>query len=185
MTGVNRALAGLALMLGGAAWFIGEPQGGAPGSGERQVTALDLATWIRAGRPQLAVFDVRDAAEFEEFHLPTALHVSLDTLAHLSAPRDALVVVYAADAVAAEVARGRLEEVGYQDVRVLARGVEDWLASVLNPRLSSTASAAERERFEAVSELSRYFGGLPRIVERVDSQPRGLLERTLRRGCAF
>jgi 3-mercaptopyruvate sulfurtransferase SseA len=78
---------------------------------------------------------------------------------------------------------------GRADVRVLPDGVGDWLRDVLNPTITADAPAAAREQFAAQAALSRYFGGLPRVL-RDGTAPdtastAGLLRRTSRRGCAF
>ena len=44
------------------------------------VTAIELATWIKDRKPGLRVIDVRSAAEFDNFHLPTAERIPLDAL---------------------------------------------------------------------------------------------------------
>jgi hypothetical protein len=67
-------------------------------------------------------------------------------------------------------------------------GISDWLTEILNPRRARAESPDVVAAFEMKAELSRYFGGLPRIT---DDEPEGMtstaavLTKTKRRGCAF
>jgi len=83
-----------------------------------------------------------------------------------------------------------LKALGYDSVRVMPDGVREWLVDILNPTLPNDASPAARAAFQAQADLSRYFGGLPRIVPAgavvADSTSTAhLLRSTGRRGCAF
>src|SRR5437868_15225004 len=48
---------------------------------EDHVTALELAKWIKERRPGLRVLDVRSRQEYDAYHVPTAEHLSLDSVA--------------------------------------------------------------------------------------------------------
>jgi hypothetical protein len=58
-------------------------------------------------------------------------------------------------------------------------GFEAWRDEVLFPHLRADASERERQRFAPRAQLSRYFGGTPRVLEpgTDPAQPRS------RRGC--
>lgn len=198
MTRVEAGLAGTALLLGVGAAVAGTPAGPSAALdrslpelvAEDRVTALDVAAWLRARRDDLTVLDVRPAdADFEQFHLPRARHVPVPGLRDTALARTGTIVVYADGGDLAARAWVVLRAMGYEDVRVLPDGVREWLTDVLAPTLSEDASPAEREAFAAQADLSRYFGGLPRIVPAGVSADTtataGLLRRASRRGCAF
>ena len=150
------------------------------------VTALELAHWIRNDKPGLRVIDVRDTAAFEAFAIPGAEHVSLGRVQRISAQLGQTVVLYGEnDASVAEAARA-LPRADVSNVLVLRGGVDEWartiMAPVLPPNPSPDQAAASRE----IAEMSRWFGGVPRIGEvtstGVDSL-RASLARIQRRGC--
>jgi rhodanese-related sulfurtransferase len=194
----HAVLAGTALVLGGAAAVIGGPRSADASldrpltdlAAEHQVSALDVAAWLRARRAGLTILDVRpDSAAFADFHLPQARHEPVAGLREADVDRGATVVVYADGGDLAARAWIVLRALDHTDVRVLPDGVREWLVNVLNPTIAAGAAPAERERFAAQAELSRYFGGLPRVLRQGvapdTSATAGLLRRTVRRGCAF
>lgn len=135
-------------------------------SGDALVDPLVLAAMIR-DRAAVRLLDVRDSSAFIRFSLPTAVHATLPELARLVAEEEssgvgAPIVVYddgGGDALRAWLLLRRL---GHPDVRLLRAGVAGWLDHVLSPTLPA-GSAEERARFEQVADLSRYFGGMPRV----------------------
>ena len=56
------------------------------------VTAIELAGWIKNRRPGLRVVDVRSKEAFEEYHVPMAERVPLDSLSAIHfAPSETIV----------------------------------------------------------------------------------------------
>jgi rhodanese-related sulfurtransferase len=126
------------------------------------VSAIELASWLRAGRAGLRVIDVRSPSEFRAYHVPTAENVPLDALtAARFAPGDTI-VVYSEAGVHGAQAWVFLRALGHRRVYFLRRGLDEWLDDVMSPTLAPDASPAERAEFAHVAELSRWFGGLPR-----------------------
>lgn len=195
---VHVVLAAAALLLGAGAGLVGGPRSPEASldrplneiAAEHAVSALEVAGWLRARRANLAILDVRaDSASFADFHLPQARHAPLAELRDAAIDPAATVVVYADGGDLAARAWIVLRALGPADVRVLPDGVGDWLRDVLNPTIAADAPTVERERFATQAALSRYFGGLPRVL-RAGTAPdtastAGLLRRTARRGCAF
>jgi rhodanese-related sulfurtransferase len=194
----HAALAAAALVLAGGAGLIGGPRS-ADGSldrpltalaAEHEVSALEVAEWLRARRADLTILDVRpDSAAFADFHLPRARHEPLTGLRKAAVDTGATIVVYADGGDLAARAWVVLRSIGHRDVRVLPDGVRDWVVELLNPTIAAGAAPEERERFAAQAALSRYFGGLPRVLREGEtpdtSATAGLLRTTARRGCAF
>src|SRR3954452_21299589 len=101
----RRALAVSALALGALAAIVRTPVPQESGvdvaalarAVEREddhITAIELATWIKDRKPGLRVIDVRSAAEFDNFHLPTAERIPLDALVRTPFTDQDIVVLY-------------------------------------------------------------------------------------------
>jgi rhodanese-related sulfurtransferase len=121
-----------------------------------------LAARLIAGDPLLRVFDLRSAAEFEEMHIPTARHASVETLLRDVLPQETTLVLYSEDGAGAARAGASLRLRGYRHILVLREGLYEWIARVIEPRLAVDATPAERAAFEIAAAQSRFFGGLPR-----------------------
>lgn len=179
MIDARRLLAIAAIVLGGGAAASESIDSADPrllagdiAVGRDRITAVALAERIAAGRgPRL--FDLRTSAEFEQFHIPSAEHVTLDSLAGLDLPRSTPVVLYAEDAVRSAQAWTLMRLRGYRDVAYLREGLYEWIARVHEPALALDATPAERADFERLAMLSRYFGGRPRVDVRRSELPAG------------
>lgn len=170
---VARWLAGVALGLAALAAVAGSPFVARHGSidvaalaqtvarEEDHVTALELAQWIKDRRPGLRVLDVRPAADYESYHVPTAQHLALDSLASTPFHADETLVLYSEGGAHAAQAWVFLRALGYRHVFFLRGGLYEWLEQVMSPTLADT-NAAARDSFTRAAVLSRYFGGVPR-----------------------
>ncbi len=187
----NTLLTGAALTLAVLAAVAGSPfpVDADYGSADRGavIDVVDVAQWIRDQRDGLQIVDVRAAQSFARFNIPTARNIPIAELGVSGLDTAGVVVVYGDTADVEEGARAILGALGFDSVFVLPSGADSWVAEILNPMVPRDASEAERTAFDRVAELSRYFGGLPRVVDRVefDQSARVSLEKTLRRGCAF
>jgi rhodanese-related sulfurtransferase len=126
------------------------------------ISALTLAERIMRGDATLRIFDLRSAAEFNEFHIPTAHQISINSLARESLPRQANIILYSEGGAHAAQAWVLLRMRGYPNVLFLREGIYEWLSRVAEPRLAIDPTAAERAEFERAAPLSRFFGGDPR-----------------------
>jgi rhodanese-related sulfurtransferase len=174
---MRRVLAAAAAILGVLALLAGEaPERSADGSSagpppaRRQLSApasrwrysrraagatlepVQLAEWIRDREPHLRVIDVRSEGEFDEYHLPRAERLTPSTT---FAPDDTIVFV----------AGG--ERAVNRDVYVLRGGVQAWIDEVMNPTITANAPPSARAAYERASIVSRYFGGVPRVVDKL------------------
>lgn len=160
---MRRALLLIAIVAGALAPFAGNPERTAPqldvqrlanavAAEEDHVTAVELAGWIRDRKPRLRVVDLRGAAEFAAYHVPSAENVPLQSLVGARLPKNDTVVLISDGGAHAAQAWVFLEALGYRDVYFLRGGLQEWLDDVMNPA-SATPDLAE---------LSRYFGGAPR-----------------------
>jgi rhodanese-related sulfurtransferase len=128
------------------------------------VSPVELARWIRDARPGLDVIDSRDAVSFEAGHVATARNLPAGSFAKLAPERDATVVLYGESEETVTPLAATVSPDGSVDVYVLERGYDGWLDDVMAPRISDEASEAERAAFSEQAKLSRWFGGLPRVV---------------------
>ena len=133
------------------------------------ITAPDLAERIARNDGSVRVIDVRSSAEYAQFHIPTAIHMTAADLAEVALPHDAAVVLYSDDDARALEAWMVLRLRGHRNAFVLREGLYEWIARVHEPRLAVDATADERAEFERGAALSRFFGGFPRAdVPRVE-----------------
>ena len=103
--------------------------------------ALDGAVWI----------DVREADEWQEGHLPGAVHVPrghLESRIEGAAPHKSTpVVLYCASAARSAFAAKTLKELGYETVYSLAGGFTDWKRNGLDITMPRTLSPEKRTRY--------------------------------------
>lgn len=128
------------------------------------VTPMELARWIREARSDLDVIDTREPEEYAAGHIPTARNVPSTRFEGVPAMGHSTVVLYDESGVAVTSLAASVSPDGSVEVYVLERGIDGWLDEAMAPRLPDTATAAERAAFAEQAELSRWFGGLPRIV---------------------
>lgn len=128
------------------------------------MSAIQLAAWIRARRPHLRVIDVRTATEFHAFHIPGAEHVPLDRLAATAFAEGDTIVLYSEAGVHGAQAWVFLRALGHRRVYFLRNGLHEWLDDVMSPTIAADAPPVAQAAFARVAELSRWFGGSPRIT---------------------
>jgi rhodanese-related sulfurtransferase len=144
---------------------------------EDHITALELAQWIRERRPGLRIVDVRDAADFDIYHVPGAERMAIDSIAAVPFRADETIVLYSEGGAHAAQAWVFLRALGYKRVFFLRGGLYEWLEQVMNPALSADTSAAARLESGRVAALSRYFGGVPRRAAPGETLPVPSLSR--------
>lgn len=192
---IVRVLALAALTLGAFAAFAGSPR---PGNGidvvklahdveteADHVTAVELARWIRDRKPNLRVIDIRDSIEFEDFHIPLAERMPIEKVVATSFKPAETVVLYSGGGAHAAQAWVMLRARGDRNVFFLRGGAAEWIADVLNPQIPAKATDTEKQEWDSVAALSRYFGGVPRQVDSaIPSQAfKASIARVRGRGC--
>jgi rhodanese-related sulfurtransferase len=170
-------LAAAALVLGALAAFAGSPVAASnarvdvPGLAntvdreDDHVAAVELARWIKDGRQDLKIVDLRDSAEFEDYHIPGAERIALGDLTKTPFRKDDTIVLYSDGGAHAAQGWVFLRALGYKHVYFLRGGLYEWIDDVMNPTISPTASDSARGQFNAAAEISRYFGGVPRLSD--------------------
>jgi rhodanese-related sulfurtransferase len=168
MTTVHQALAIGAAVLGLAAAAADRPAVDPAAlaaeivSERDHITAPELAERIMGQDASLHVIDLRPRADYDAFHIPTAAQAPLETLARQAFPRGASIVLYSEGSTQSAQGWVLLRLRGERDVRFLREGMYEWLARVMEPRLATDATDAERQEFARAEAQSRFFGGQPR-----------------------
>ena len=147
-------------MAAGLAAWIGEP---APAvvAAAGEVTALTVGQWLHDRAEGLRIVDLRAAEEYSNGRLPRAERFEAAALSAAPFAEAGSVVVYAADDALAARAAESLRSRGV-DALVLRGGYTAWVDDVLAPEIP--AGAGDREPWRSRAELSRYFGGRPRVA---------------------
>jgi rhodanese-related sulfurtransferase len=170
--GTHQRLASLAAILGFLAVFAGSPYtsdidriASDAAAGATRVEPLALAAEIRA-QNGLVVVDVRDSAAYEEFHIPSAVHMPTGSLPHAGFSSSDRIALYGFDAADATAAWLVLRAAGVREVAIVTGNIDGWLFDVMEPWLPADATGAERAAFEETAAIARYFGG--RVRRNVD-----------------
>jgi hypothetical protein len=167
---IRRVLACAAALLGMLASFAGSPYRARPVVTE--IGAVELAEWIRDRKPELRIIDLRTEAEFDEYHLPRSERLASPASTTFK-PAETVVMV-SGDGQGID-----------RPVYVLRGGVRGWIDEVMNPTITANAPPAARAAFQRASSVSRYFGGVPRIVDRLEVKrtDAAAAKAVRRRGC--
>jgi sulfur-carrier protein adenylyltransferase/sulfurtransferase len=100
---------------------------------------------------QYAVVDVREQAEWDEGHLPRAVHIprgSLESRIEQTVPdRSQPIILYCAGGSRSAFAARTLEELGYENVASLAGGYTDWKRNGLPFEIPRVLDDAKRRRY--------------------------------------
>ncbi len=134
------------------------------------VSPVELADWIIQGKTDFRLIDLRSAAEFSQYHIPTAENVALSQLPDYGLGRNEKVILYSEGGIHSAQGWFLLRAEGYQGVYILRGGLEEWKDQVLYPSLPTGADAAQTAAFEKMKEISRYFGGTPQAAGQVPAQ---------------
>jgi hypothetical protein len=160
---IRRVLAVVAAVLGALALFSGSPRRVV------EVTPVELAEWIRDRKPALRIIDVRTEAEFDEYHVPRAERVA--SLASMTFKPTETIVLVSGDAQGID-----------RQIYILRGGVRGWIDEVKNPTITENATPDARAAFQRASIVCRYFGGVPRVVDKLPVK-RDDAKAVRRRGC--
>jgi molybdopterin/thiamine biosynthesis adenylyltransferase/rhodanese-related sulfurtransferase len=115
----------------------------------REIRAADAAAFLDSDRPY--VLDVREQDEWDEGHIPGAVHIPRGNLeSRVEATltdRARPVLVYCAGGSRSAFAAKTLAELGFDDVQSLAGGYTDWKRSGFPTQLSDSLPEEQRRRY--------------------------------------
>jgi len=114
----------------------------------REVTPQDVGALPPGGA---TIVDVREASEWEQGHLPDALHISksyVEQQIEGAVPdRDAPVILYCAGGVRSLFAAQSLERLGYTNVASMSGGFQAWKSAGLPWEAPVILSAEQKQRY--------------------------------------
>jgi molybdopterin/thiamine biosynthesis adenylyltransferase/rhodanese-related sulfurtransferase len=118
----------------------------------KEVDPRDVHELTRNGRNGAVIVDVREQHEFEEAHLPGAVHVPrgyLESRIEGSAPdKDSRVVLYCASGQRSALAAKTLgDELGYSNVESMTGGITLWKDRGFEVEVPRALNAEQRERY--------------------------------------
>ncbi|HEU4450317.1 MAG TPA: molybdopterin-synthase adenylyltransferase MoeB [Gaiellaceae bacterium] len=119
---------------------------------KREIEEVDVARASELrGRDGTIFVDVRERSEWDEGHIPGAVHVPrshLESRIEQAVPdRDAPVVLYCASGSRSAFAAKALEELGYENVSSLAGGFTDWKRNGFPFDLPRALDETKRRRY--------------------------------------
>ena len=126
------------------------------------VEAPELAAWIIEGRADYRLIDLRTEAEFEQYHIPTALNIPMNVLTDAGLGRQEKLVLYSEGGIHSAQAWMLLTAQGYKSVYMLKGGLDEWKDLVVFPVVADNPTPSERARDERLTSISAFFGGQPR-----------------------
>src|SRR5919201_1152592 len=117
-----------------------------------EIDAAEASQLVRdSERGRVAVVDVRERDEWDEGHLPGALHVPrghLESRIESAVPnKSGPVLVYCASGNRSAFAAKTLEELGYEHVASLAGGFTDWKRNGFPFEVPKALDDAKRRRY--------------------------------------
>jgi 3-mercaptopyruvate sulfurtransferase SseA len=118
------------------------------------------------------VIDLRPAVETDLVRVPRSERIPEPLDAARFRPDETVVLVSEDGGGPAARDWARLRAQGHRQVVVLHGGADRWVDDVLSPTLPAEAPPEDVAAFRRVSELSRYFGGVPRVLAPGEAAPR-------------
>lgn len=131
----------------------------------RYVTTDQVAQRLIENDPSLLLVDVRPAAEFNKFSLPTAVNVPMDSLLTSSGQEyfgnpGIRVVLFANDDILSDQAWVLLRRLAYKNNYVMTGGLNGWIETIIRPKEPpQTAPETAFEQYEFRKAARMYFTG--------------------------
>ncbi|MFP4334244.1 MAG: rhodanese-like domain-containing protein [Wenzhouxiangella sp.] len=132
-----------------------ERVGSAIARGEAQISIPDLSHKVIEDHGDFVLIDLREAADFEAFHIPGAVNVSAMEIVRPEKAREVAggrqIILYGDSTVAASQASAVLQVAGFNAL-ALAAGFDDWFAYTSDPNsqvasVDASVSASDRQAF--------------------------------------
>ncbi len=156
-------------------WDIAQPT--------RYITTDEVAKMVIEKDPLLLLVDVRPEKAYEDFSLTGALNVPLDSFA-VGYARDRLsfpkrnIVLYSNDDLRADQAWVLAKRMGFNNVYVLAGGLNQWIKTIIQPVAPpETASSEEFSLYTFRKGASVYFTGAKLQQETASREPVNIIRK--------
>lgn len=125
------------------------------------VTPEDLADWIIKGKADYRLIDLRNEAEYGQYHIPGAENVPMAMLLDHGLARNEKIILYSEGGIHSAQAWFLLRAKDYKAVYMLRDGLDGWKDRILFPSVAPGASPDQLAAFEKMKEVSKFFGGAP------------------------
>lgn len=106
--------------------------------GSQYIQAEELAHWIIDKDPAYQLVDIRSDADYTKYHIPDGVHIAFDKLASEESKdilnNDKMIVLASNGNTRAGQAWILLKQLGYQDVFILAGGLNNWVQTFSKPQ---------------------------------------------------
>ncbi|MEP1095463.1 MAG: rhodanese-like domain-containing protein [Cyclobacteriaceae bacterium] len=131
------------------------------------ISVVSLADRVK-NREDMQIVDLRAKELFEEFHIPTAQHIPLDSFfKKISIPKGTL-IFYSGDDLFSRQLWTRLPDSLKGRSYIVYGGIHDWYERLLYPELPAKTSTQDSAIFRSVHDLSLFYGGQAEFVEGQD-----------------
>jgi sulfur-carrier protein adenylyltransferase/sulfurtransferase len=116
----------------------------------REITPLEVDR-LRETAPNTLVIDVRESSEWEQGHIPSAIHLSKSYIEQnieaAATDRDQPVILYCAGGVRSLFAAQTLVEMGYSDVASMSGGFQEWKSRGLAWSMPAALTQEQKQRY--------------------------------------
>jgi rhodanese-related sulfurtransferase len=145
----------------------------------RYMTTDQVAAMIISGDPSLLLIDNRDKGQYEDYHLPGALNMSLPVLtdpsnSEILDQEGKQIVFYSNGDILAEQAWVISKRMGLNNIFVMKDGLNRWMETIITPEMPAETAASEAfDLYQFRIGASIYFGGgnLPATQETTVAEP--------------
>jgi 3-mercaptopyruvate sulfurtransferase SseA len=127
------------------------------------ITVEDLADRLIQKKADFVLIDLRDEAKYNEYNIPSSINSKAININSLGLSKTQKVILYSDDNLQAAQAWFLLKSKNYKGVYMLSGGMAEWKSKILFPEISENATAEEKATFAKIAEISKFFGGTPRI----------------------
>jgi rhodanese-related sulfurtransferase len=170
----TRILMAAMLAFGLVALFVGNPYRGSKmlidtqelamivGQKVDHVDATDLADRIIQGNIDFTLIDLRDARDYDTYHIPTAINMQMAAIDFDLLPRNETIILYSGGGIHSAQAWFLFKARGYPSVYMILDGLNAWTDDVLYPVRSEGLQGEALVEFEKRAEVAKFFGGKPR-----------------------
>jgi len=149
----------------------------------RYITTDQVAKMIIEKDPSLLVIDVRSADEYNEFSLPNAIHMSLDSILNSSnnmyfGIKGMNVVFISNDDIKADQAWVINKRLGYKSMYVMKGGLNRWYETILSPKQpAETAPKTDFELYTFRKGAQLYFTGAQVDTTSIQKKDKLIIQR--------
>jgi len=177
---LNTKLAGIALILGFVAIFLGNQYGSSKVKLDTKELALivgkevdhvkveELADWIIQEKADFEIIDLRTEKEYQDYHIPGARNIPISSLEKANLLKNQKIILYSEGGIHSAQAWMLLRAKDYKGVYILFGGLDDWNNKILFPKIQENATPEQTIAFEKVKEVSKFFGGTPQTGSSVE-----------------